>query len=820
MATEADARGPARGQPERDAPRRLAALAQLDRHGRLVLLGDPGSGKTTFVNFVALCLAGEALGQADANLALLTEPLPPPDDRAAQQKKDEKPEPQPWRHAALLPVRVILRDFAARGLPPAGQAAGAADLWRFIAAELEPCALGDYAPLLNQELRERGGLLLLDGLDEVPEADRRRVQLKQAVEGFAASFPKCRILVTSRTYAYQKQDWRLTGFTEATLAPFEQGQIVRFVERWYTHIAVLRKWNPQDAQGRAELLKRAILGSPNLRELAERPLLLTLMASLHAWRGGTLPEKRVQLYADTVTLLLDHWESPKIVRDAAGQPVVQQPSLAEWLRVDRDRMRTLLNELAFWAHSAQPDLTSTADIPQEKLVGMLLDISRNPEATANPLLLMDYLSQRAGILIPRGVKVFTFPHRTFQEYLAACHLADYGYPDKVAELARAAPNRWREAALLAAARVAENAAWALWPLIETLCPAEPAAQATEEDAWGSLIAGQALAETADLARLTEADRAKQARVQRWLVHILKQGRLPAVERARGGDLLARLGDPRFDANAWHLPAEPFLGFVEIPAGPFRMGSDPKRDKNAQEREQPQHEVTLPAFYIARYPTTVAQFRAFVEESKYRPRHPDCLTGVANHPVVRVTWRDALAYCGWLTGQLKEGPATPEPLAGLLRSGKGRATLPSEAEWEKTARGPATGSGAGRIYPWGDRFDPDCANTSEAGLGRTSSVGAFPRDVSPFGVLDMGGNVWEWTRSLWGEDYSKPTYKYPYRANDGREDLKAPDRMLRVLRGGTWAGNQSFARCAFRNWNFLDLRYDYFGFRVVVSPIRL
>ena len=574
LTPEADERSLARAMPDRDA-RRLSALAQLDHQPRLVLLGDPGSGKTTFVNFVALCLAGEALGQPDANLKLLTEPLPPEEDHP--RKQDEKPQPQPWRHAALLPVRVILRDFAARGLPPAGQAASAADLWRFIAAELDPCELGDFAPHLRQELLEHGGLLLLDGLDEVPEADRRRVQLKQAVEGFAASFPRCRILVTSRTYAYQRQDWRLTGFAEAVLAPFERGQIVRFVDRWYAHIAALRRWNAQDAQGRAELLKRAILGSSNLRGLAERPLLLTLMASLHAWRGGTLPEKRVQLYADTVALLLDHWESPKIVRDVTGRPVMQQPSLAEWLRVDRERMRTLLNELAFWAHSAQPELTGTADIPQEKLVNMLLDISRNPEAAANPLLLVDYLSQRAGILIPRGVKVFTFPHRTFQEYLAACHLADYGYPAEVARLARAEPNRWREVALLAGARVAENAAWALWPLVESLCSLEPAGTTDPADAWAALIAGQALVETADPARLTAPEQDKQARVQRWLVHILQQGHLPAVERARGGDLLARLGDPRFDAAAWGLPVEPRLGFVE---GMLARLGDPRFDAAA------------------------------------------------------------------------------------------------------------------------------------------------------------------------------------------------------------------------------------------------
>ena len=108
--------------PEREA-HRLSAVAMLDREPKLALLGDPGSGKSTFVNFVALCLAGEALGRSDANLALMTTPLPQEDEM--QRSRGEKPEPQPWRHAALLPVRVVLRDFAARGLPAIGQKARA-----------------------------------------------------------------------------------------------------------------------------------------------------------------------------------------------------------------------------------------------------------------------------------------------------------------------------------------------------------------------------------------------------------------------------------------------------------------------------------------------------------------------------------------------------------------------------------------------------------------------------------------------------------------------------------------------------------------------
>ncbi len=297
--------------PDREA-QHLSALAVLNTEPHLALLGDPGSGKSTFINFVALCMAGELCHHPDANLRVLTAPVPE-DDSASRHREEEKPQPQPWDHGALLPMRVVLREFVARGLPHTSQPATVRgdSLWRFIIAEL-PETLRPFEPSLRQQLLRTGGLLLLDGLDEVPEADQRRVQVKTAVEQFAAAFPKVRVLVTSRTYAYQRQDWKLRGFAEAVLAPFDEAQMHRFVERWYAYVGQARRLSADDTQGRATLLKQAIARTPRLYELATRPLLLTLMASLHAWRGGTLPEQREALYADAVDLLLDQWESQKL----------------------------------------------------------------------------------------------------------------------------------------------------------------------------------------------------------------------------------------------------------------------------------------------------------------------------------------------------------------------------------------------------------------------------------------------------------------------------------------------------------------------------
>ncbi len=777
-----------------ESGRHLSALEVLNREPRLVLLGDPGSGKSTFVSFMALCLAGEWLKLNEANLKLLTMPLPD-ESRDRQQRKQRKP--QPWDHGALLPVRIVLRDLAARGLPKPGQPASGDTLWNFIVAALGE-TLKEYAPHLKRELMERGGLILLDGLDEVPDANRRREQVKQAVQGFAADFGKSRFLVTSRTYAYQRQDWKLEGFAEAVLSPFTPGQIDQFVDHWYAHISALRGLEAQNAQGRAALLKTAIQRSERLAELAARPLLLTLMASLHAWRGGSLPEKREELYADAVDLLLDQWESPKVVRDAQGQPLVSQPSLAEWLAVDRTVVRAELNRLAFEAHRDQPKLEGTADLAQGRLVSALMNVTRNPDA--KPARLIEYIRDRAGLLAARGEDVYTFPHRTFQEYLAACHLTDHGFPDDLADLLRADPNRWREVTLLAGAKASRGTTAAAWILAEALCykPLSRARLAPEPDCWGTLLAAQTLIENegARLALVSERNAPKRERIRQWLLAIVTRGWLPLVDRALAGEALSVLGD---DCD--------FDELVTIPAGPFLMGSS-DADGLTQDWEKPQHELTLPEFKIGKYPVTNTQYLRFVQTTGQEWESNDGMCPErANYPAAYVSWQDARAYCEWLTRVWQD--------EGKLAANE-RVRLPTEAEWEKAARGPE-----GRLWPWGNNWDETKCNSAELGLGRTCSVGLFPDGASPCGCLDMVGNVWEWTSSLWGPWTGSKVvlvFNYPYKPDDGRENLKADDHLLRVLRGGSFVRNRDYARCACRDWNYPSKRFSNIGFRIMVSPV--
>jgi formylglycine-generating enzyme required for sulfatase activity len=776
-----------RKRPEPEKPSRLlSALALLNREKHLALLGDPGSGKSTFVNFVALCLAGEGLGIASANIDLLTAPLPANEDKNDVDKPEKKS--QPWDHRDLLPVRIVLRDLAARGLPEPGSAAGRDTLWKFVEAELG-ANLKEFAGHMLSELQEKGGLILLDGLDEVPDALNRRLQVKQAVKGFVEDFPKCRVLATSRTYAYQKQEWKLGGFAEAVLSPFSPKQIAHFVERWYEHVGVVRSLNADEAKGRASLLNAAIERSERLSELAARPLLLTLMASLHAWRGGSLPEKREQLYADAVELLLDQWESPKVVRDALGQPIVEQSSIAEWLKVDKAVVRAELNRLAFEAHRDQPNLTGTADISEERLVAGLMRIARNKDV--NPVKIEAYIRERAGLLDERGAGVYTFPHRTFQEYLAACHLTDFGFPDEAAELLRSGSQRWREAVLLAGAKAARGTAAAAWYLAEALCFRDPPANAAgqiEKDCWGALLAAQTLLENERdrLGQVSERNAPKLERIRRWLLLIVSQGLLPPVDRALAGEALSVFGDER-----------DFEELVAVAAGNFLMGDEGDEDAS------PQHEVHLPGFRIGRYPVTNAQYRAFVDATGREWRYPSGLRPESlNCPAVYVDWDDARAFCEWLTVEWRQnGRVSANEIVRLT----------TEAEWEKAARG-----SDGRTFPWGSDWKGNHCNSRDSEIGRPSAVGMFPAGASPYACLDMAGNVWEWTSSLWGKGWEKPDFKYPYRSDDGRESLKAEG--LRVLRGGSWLDYRGFARCSYRYWGGPDDRGGFIGFRVVVSPI--
>ncbi len=276
----------------------------------------------------------------------------------------------------------------------------------------------------------------------------------------------------------------------------------------------------------------------------------------------------------------------------------------------------------------------------------------------------------------------------------------------------------------------------------------------------------------------------------------------------GALLLARTPDRSGPAAVvvdmdWNLADDSLLGFVEIPAGPFVMGSDPERDPLAYENERwsrtaAQGEMELPTFYIGRFEVTVAQFEAFLASSTHRPLGAPGLDRPPDHPVTGVSWPDALAYAEWLQGQLATSEETPAPVRQRLENGW-KVTLPTEVQWEKAARG-----SDGRVFPWGDAPRPDRANLRGQG---TLPVGSFPCPECPYPVSDMSGNVWEWTRS--------PLQPYPYSESDDAATITAD--ALWVMRGGAFNDSEQNARTATRGGADPGARRPFLGFRVVLTP---
>ncbi len=213
-----------------------------------------------------------------------------------------------------------------------------------------------------------------------------------------------------------------------------------------------------------------------------------------------------------------------------------------------------------------------------------------------------------------------------------------------------------------------------------------------------------------------------------------------------------------------------------------MVGSAKGDKGAWGGEKPQHNLSLDEYLIGKYPVTNAQFAIYAKATKRDWKIP---AGKQSHPVVDVTWYDAIAFCEWAT-----------QFTGRI------VKLPSEVEWEKAARG-----SDGRFFPWGNQ-KPDATRCNyNANIQDTTPVGQYsPAGDSPYGVADMAGNVAEWTTTIY-----KP---YPYNADDGREILRGHEN--RVMRGQGFNSTQRYIRAANRSYVSSRFRRNYVGFRVVVS----
>lgn len=721
---------------------------------RAVLLGEPGAGKTTTLWRLAKDLFDTAMA-------------------------DPK---------APIPVLVRLGKWTSADEP----------LIAFIRHEL-----GELGAHLDKLIADKRVVLLLDGLNEIPLAQRKAgkdEQVKAFIETAYKANPNLIGVISCR-----ERDYTLDlGFDRIEVAPLDPLRIREFVTRyldptkgdgtgetmfWRLAGESARKttanfknefarklpdwerifwfddtlpngmeWGPINWQWIVWLHERKNL--PDLLTLAQNSYMLMMMTDIYRDKS-TLSENRGELFIQFVNKLIDR--ELKTNELMAGHEAALMIALAR---------------LAYAMQIQRTPLASGSDAESEGDSSTAL-----PIAEVNPLLLDDDLLYLAGSTSILSIgETVRFSHQLLQEYFAALYmmLEIKAGRLKAADLWKPTdwwqPIGWEEAAILLVGMFPAQIDW--------VAAANPELAAQCVVRSGAGLTRLALEKYREMwiPRLTDlkGDPESKARA--------------AVGRALGlADLDNRRG---VGLRADRLPD---LMWCEVPAGAF-IYQDGKKVGGGMfggpVKVVPN--LTLSAFSISKYPITYRQFQAFLDDADgfhdakwWNGLHKDGLGQQQNgpggqrfefwdHPREAVSWYDAMAYCRWLTVKLGY-----------------EITLPTEEQWEKAARGTD-----GRVYPYGNKFDAAKSNTRETGIGQTSAVGIFPNSASPYGVLDMSGNVWEWCFNEHSNVYTN------------NESNNSP----RALRGGSWEYERDFARITYhRGFGPSDRGYFYgFGFRVVCS----
>lgn len=716
----------------------------LEEMRQLVILGKPGAGKTTTLWKIL-------------------------SDHALQAKSDPN---------APLPVLVRLGALGSTGLGTSLKAA------------LEP--LDGYYDDLLQEKRL---IFLLDGLNEMTAAHR-----DENLKGIKALSEQCRkenmlLAVTCRELDYTSTlDLNLPG--RVTIQPLDPPRIQRFVngyivepskgEELFWQLAggvdvekVWRKWEQTGASFEAfwtaedvpqenpnvysqttgqddEVWKTKVRDRKrSMMALAANPYMLYMITQVFT-QAGVLPPNRGLLFQWFIDYLLEKRE-----------------------RLAPEQANQLKTRLANLAYAMQAQGEGTAFTSEQVLTHL-----KGEQVLYHAL---------SASLLASGDQI-RFTHQLLQEYFAARRLQSLMANTKAEALFPREswwePQGWEETLILLAGLYSDDCL----PVIEWLKDAQPE------------VAARCIAESG---AYYPAEKLMELR-ERWTPRLtdLKNDPSPKA-RAAVGRALGRLqldGKPLDNRKGVSVietdgSVLPDIDWVEIPAGKFIY----------QEKE----ERFEPTFYMARYPVTFAQFQTFLDDPQGFA-NPHWWEGLSvdeehkrapgeqafkfnNHPREGVSCYDAVAFCRWLTEKAQTNPQLlPKKLAGIEDC---QITLPTEWQWEKAARGPSTSSGDAREYPYMGKFDAEKANTNETGIRQTSAIGIFPHGASPYSVMDLSGNVWEWCLN----EYSKP------------ESIGLGGDNNRVVRGGSWGNTLGNVRVSSRYYEYPYAHLDFFGFRLVVRP---
>lgn len=688
----------------------------VEKYPCVILLGDPGCGKTTALENLAYQFSDQ------------------PDTL-----------PVPLR-LSEFDAGMSIEDFIIQGW------GGLLEAGHWGAQELSAC--------LETYLESGKLFILFDALNEMPFVGyrERSLALRQFIDRW--SVKGNRFLVTCRILDYSEE---LSGLQRVEVQPLSDNKIQLFLQN-----ELPEKW-----QAIWQALIRSKDSRYRLLEMARNPYLLTLMVDVFE-EDSQLNQNRVALM-ERFTQILMSWAKAKCPPD-------------RWLSAD-----VQCESLSVMAFEMQARAGFGTKVKTEQVKGVMpYEVQLDPKWPPQPSPPDEVLSLAASakiIEMPIDRTTVRFYHQLLQEYFAAnqmlkkdpANLTDlWRWPWLESEmplwlrpesnyepLPPPPPTGWEETTILAAALTPENDQ----QLIQVLLQINP------------VLAGRCLLEGH-----VSIDSATRQTIIDHLLATIANPEIALRVRIAAGEMLGYLDDPRLSE------------MVVIPAGKFLMGEGVE-----------QHRLFQMDYQMGKYPVTNAEYERFIEADGYHdktwwteaawqevgqqqnePRYwQDTRFNKPNQPTIGLSWYECVAYCRWLskeTGQLYR--------------------LPTEAEWEKGARGVD-----GRMYPWGNDFEASRLNAREGGqkVCATTPVGIYLSGVSPFGLFDCAGNVWEWCATRWKKHF-------PY--NVDQDEWKADyleGKNLRALRGGSWNYRAEVTRCGYR-FKFQPYGWTERGGFRLVSPV--
>jgi formylglycine-generating enzyme required for sulfatase activity len=688
----------------------------VDKYPCVILLGDPGCGKTTALENLAYQFSGQP------------EKLPVP------------------LHLSEFESGMSLEDFIIQG-------------W---GGSMEAGHWGAQKLATNLETYLDAGKLffLFDALNEMPlEGYRERsLALRRFIDHWSALGN--RFLVTCRILDYSEE---LSGLQRVEVQPLSDDRIQHFLQNELTE-----EW---------QALWQSLIQSDDrqhrLLEMARNPYLLTVMIDVFE-EDSQLNQNRAELMRRFTQILLG-WSKAKCSSD-------------QW--IDADVQIEALSVMAFemQARSGFGTKVKTEQVKAVMPDQMQLDPNWPPQPAPPDKILSLAISAKI-IEMPVDRSTVRFYHQLLQEYFAAHQMLKQS-PAKLADLWRWSwletemplwirsegnyeplppppTTGWEETTILAAGSAPENDT----QLVQALLKINP------------VLAGRCL-----LQGKAKFDSATHHSVIDHLLSAIANPQVALRVRIVAGDVLGDLGDPRLGEMA------------VIPAGEFLMGEGGD-----------EHKLFLPEYQLGKYPVTNAEYKRFIESGGYQdkslwtkagwieigqnqnePRYwQDARFTKPNQPAIGLSWYECVAYCRWLSAE-----------TGRL------CRLPTEAEWEKGAKGVD-----GRVYPWGNEFEASRLNAraGDQQVCNITPVGIYPTGISPFGLFDCAGNVWEWCATRW-----KKPFPYDVNQDEWQADY-LEGQNLRVLRGGSWNGKVEVTRCGYR-FKFQPYGWTGRGSFRVVAPV--